>query len=543
MKKLILLSALLATYLSAVDIDSTQSIDVNATASAQQATQKESLRPYGYNLFKGNFTKSKTQRYNPDYLIAIGDKISIKTWGAINSELETIVDRGGNIFVPKLGTIHVAGVKNDKLTETVEISAKSIFNSHVSIYASLNNYQPIGIFVSGAVNMPGLYEGYSSDFMVQFLDKAGGINSKYGSYRDIKLMRNGKEVQGLDLYGFLKNGMSQSFQFHDGDVISVGGIGGYADIRGAVLYPCRYEVDTKGSTLEDIIKSVIPEEGATHAYVTRKIDGDDSQVVVYDTEKDKNVIIKSGDELRFEKDAFNKSVEVSIEGEHAGRHSVVLSRGSTISELLKKVKLTPQSDIDSFRIYRKSVAQTQKAMLDTQLKEFETSVLTTNSATTEEALIRKQEASMMLDFIKRAKSVMPKGQIIINKDADLSKIVLEAGDVVYIPNKSDTVVVQGVVVMPGAQTLSGEMNLSDYIKKCGGYNAHADMSRIVVIHSNGSAETFDDSSMFSKSPIVHAGDSIMVLSRVDTKTLQWTKDVTQIVYQLAVGAAVLLRAF
>ena len=43
--------------------------------------------------------------------------------------------------------------------------------------------------------------------------------------------------------------------------------------------------------------------------------------------------------------------------------------------------------------------------------------------------------------------------------------------------------------------------------------------------------------------MVEAGDSILVLGKVDTKNIQITSSVTQILYQIAVGAAVVLRAF
>jgi len=42
---------------------------------------------------------------------------------------------------------------------------------------------------------------------------------------------------------------------------------------------------------------------------------------------------------------------------------------------------------------------------------------------------------------------------------------------------------------------------------------------------------------------VEAGDSILVLGKVDTKNIQITSSISQIIYQIAVSAAVVLRVF
>ena len=47
--------------------------------------------------------------------------------------------------------------------------------------------------------------------------------------------------------------------------------------------------------------------------------------------------------------------------------------------------------------------------------------------------------------------------------------------------------------------------------------------------------------MFRSDYKINPGDSILVLGKVDTKYLQVIKDITQIVYQLALGAAVVIR--
>ena len=67
-------------------------------------------------------------------------------------------------------------------------------------------------------------------------------------------------------------------------------------------------------------------------------------------------------------------------------------------------------------------------------------------------------------------------------------------------------------------------------------------SKVLLVKANGSVIQHNGSFYFT-SPKIEAGDSILVLGKTDTKNLLLAKDITQILYQVAVGAAVVLKAF
>jgi len=96
-------------------------------------------------------------------------------------------------------------------------------------------------------------------------------------------------------------------------------------------------------------------------------------------------------------------------------------------------------------------------------------------------------------------------------------------------------------MLPGAQTFVEGMSFDDYINSCGGYSFRANDEKILIIQKSGQVNTYDASSFFGDDYKVNAGDSILILGKVDAKYLQVVKDITQIVYQLALGAAVVLR--
>jgi hypothetical protein len=210
---------------------------------------------------------------------------------------------------------------------------------------------------------------------------------------------------------------------------------------------------------------------------------------------------------------------------------------------LSQLNYSPLANIKAIQLYRKSVAKLQKALIDSQLRDLEARVLTASSVTTGGAAIRKEEAQLIMDFIQRAKKVQPRGRVVLNNETNLSKIILESDDTIFIPKKSNIITIQGEVKIPGAQTYVPGYKIDDYIKSVGGFTDRADREHVLIIRQNGKIITYDADSFFRKNVIILPGDSILVLGKPNSENLQITKDITQILYQIAVSAGVVLRLF
>jgi len=522
---------------------------IGVEVTLEEASQKihqgisENKHYFGERLFKGEFKSNKQLRYSSDYRINIGDEIMVKLWGAYNYSGNLKVDTKGNIFIPKVGTIHMLGIRNQNLKSVIEVEVKKVFNNNVSIYANLNSYQPLSIFVTGEVKNPGLYESLASDSILQLIDKAGGIKRGEGSYRDISILRDNHVVKKFDLYQFLLNGHLSLFQFQSGDVVKVGSLHYSIAVEGDVRRPYIFELLSPQVSVEKMIHYALPKAAVTHFVVTRWIHGI-KKIEKYPIRDKDTVFLENGEEIRFVSDYLKENLTIKIEGEHDNLHTMMVPKGENLQEVLSQIVLSKHSDLSAVRLYRKSIAIQQKQLIDANLKDLEARVLTTGSATTEEAKIRKEESSLVLNFINRASKIQPKGQIIINKETNLSTIILEDGDRIFIPKKSQIVVVEGEVSLPNAQTFVPNYNVNDYIDSCGGFSPRANREKVLLVKKSGKVLTFNSRSWWNqKSLFVEAGDSILVLGKVDSKNIQITSSVTQILYQIAVGAAVVLRAF
>jgi len=209
---------------------------------------------YGHNLFQNmpsTFAPLDRVPVTPDYLIGPGDELMIRAWGQIDVDYRATVDRTGSIYLPKVGSISVAGVRYDQINDHLRAAIGRVFkNFNVSV--TMGRLRSIQVFVVGQVRRPGSYTVSSLSTLVNALFASGGP-SKRGSMRHIELKRQGKEVTSFDFYDLLARGdKSHDVQLLPGDVIYVAPVGRLVALAGSVNVPSIYELkdhDTLGDVL------------------------------------------------------------------------------------------------------------------------------------------------------------------------------------------------------------------------------------------------------------------------------------------------------
>lgn len=494
---------------------------------------------FGAQLFTGAFAREGATQFNPDYLIATGDTLQVRLWGAFDFDSQLVVDPQGNVFLPHVGPVAVRGVRNRDLQATVDQAARRVFRANVNSYASLAAAQPVRVFVSGFVARPGLYSGTSLDSLLHYLDQAGGIDAERGTFLDIQVQRSGQQRASVNLYEFLLQGRMPAIQLASGDVIFVPARQSTVKVTGLVANAKRFEFSGSDRTVTDLVQLARPQPAATHVRVVRNT-GTVRNTEYYALAQSSAVAVQDGDELEFTADKKPGTITVRVEGEHQSPQEYVLPYGSRMGELLQRIEPTPRADRANLQLFRQSVKQRQREMLTTSLRSLETALLTARSGSSDEARLRKDEADLTLQWVDRAKQVEPLGQVLIAQTQDKSELLLENGDVLRIPTRDDLVLVGGEVLFPNAVAFQGSLSLNDYIQRAGGFTQNADNARVVIAHRDGSFEQVDTGKLLSISPRLQAGDQVLVLPKVDDKKRQFWKDMTQVIYQIAVSAKVVL---
>jgi protein involved in polysaccharide export with SLBB domain len=486
---------------------------------------------FGANLFTGAFARQGSTQFNPDYAISAGDNIQVRFWGAFEFDSQLTVDPKGNIFLPHVGPVQVLGVRNQDLQRVVDSAAGKVFRANVSSYASLAAAQPVRVFVGGYVNRPGLYSGTSMDSLLHYLDQAGGIDPERGSFLNVQIKRGDQTRATASLYDFMLEGRMPLIQLGDGDVIFVSPRQNTLKVRGLAENARRFEFNDDARTVADLIKMAKPRASATHVRVVRNT-GATRNVEYYPLAEAASVALKNGDEVEFTADKKTGSITVRVEGEHQSAQEYVLPYGARMGELLKQIQYSERSDKDNLQLYRLSVKERQRQMLQTSLQSLEAAALTARSGTSEEARLRKDEADLILQWVERAKKIEPRGQVLIAQAENRSDLLLENGDILRVPTKDGLVLVSGEVLFPNAIAFDKKLDLEDYIDRTGGYTQNADNARIIIAHRDGSFE--------QENGDLRAGDEVLVLPKVDVKSRQIWKEMTQIIYQIAVSAKVVL---
>lgn len=217
-------------------------------------TISTAIQQFGYNLFTrspSTFAPVDKVPVGPDYVIGPGDELRITIWGNIEGQWSTIVDRDGNITLPKVGILGVTGLTFQELKDTLHKQfAKYYTNFEMNV--SMGNLRTIRVYLVGNAIRPGSYTISSLSTLVNALFESGGP-SKKGTMRDIQLKRRGKTVARFDIYDFLLKGdKTKDIRLMPEDVIFVPPVGPLVAIAGNIKNPAIYELKGE-SKLSDVL--------------------------------------------------------------------------------------------------------------------------------------------------------------------------------------------------------------------------------------------------------------------------------------------------
>jgi protein involved in polysaccharide export with SLBB domain len=503
-------------------------------AAPSNASAPSTAEPFGSRLFTGNFLHTRQDGLNPDYVVMPGDRVQVNSWGALEMSNVFMVDAQGNIFLPNVGPILVAGTRNSDLTMRVKAGLGRVYARNFDVYTNLLTAKPVAVFVTGGVKRPGRYAGVPSDSVLFFLEQAGGIDPRLGSYRSITVMRGDQKLAELDLYEFLLRGSLPAVQFKDGDTVLVNPRGMVIELRGDVTLPATLEFKAASVTGAQALDVVPGAARATHV----TIDGTRDGVPISRTLSVpgfKGLALRDGDSVTLRGDGRADTILVRLEGEFNGPSVLAVKRGSRLIDLLNFIAVDlALANPRAVHIKRSSVARSQKTSIDDALFRLERSALLALSSSQGEASIRVREAELTQKFVERARLVQPLGRVVTARDSQQRNVVLEPDDVVVIPARTNVVRVGGEIMMTQALMFRPGATAADYIADSGGYTDRSDRNKVIVIRANAEIAIGDTDT------VVYPGDELLVPPKVDTKTLQNAVDVTQIIYQIAVSAAVVI---
>ena len=210
---------------------------------------------YGRELFDqvpSTFAPISEAPVPADYVIGPGDELIIRIWGKVDLDTRVTVDRNGQFFLPRVGTLSVAGLRSDQLPSYIHAAVGNL-DKDFNLDITMGRLRSIQIFILGSARQPGVYTVSSLSTLVDALFASGGPSAT-GSMRHIELRRGGSVVTAFDIYALLRNGdKSHDVRLLPGDVIYIPPVGPQVAVMGAVNEPGIYELDG-GTTIAAALK-------------------------------------------------------------------------------------------------------------------------------------------------------------------------------------------------------------------------------------------------------------------------------------------------
>jgi protein involved in polysaccharide export with SLBB domain len=213
------------------------------------STSGQILPIFGADLFRSvpsTFAPLDMTPVPSDYVIGPGDELRIHVWGQVNFQTSARVDRAGEIFLPQIGTVHVAGMPFSALDAHLRDAIGRVYRNF-DLTADVGQIRAIQVYISGQARRTGVFTVSSLSSLVDALFVSGGP-SVQGSMRHIQLRRGSTVVTDFDLYDLLIHGdKSKDVKLQSEDVIFIPPLGPQAAVTGSVRNPAIYELRTDES--------------------------------------------------------------------------------------------------------------------------------------------------------------------------------------------------------------------------------------------------------------------------------------------------------
>ncbi|AZQ85473.1 polysaccharide biosynthesis/export protein [Colwellia sp. Arc7-635] len=286
----------------------------------------------------------------------------------------------------------------------------------------------------------------------------------------------------------------------------------------------------------EVTRNKLTVDGATKA----SLDVDLASALKGD--KQFNIALKSKDRLNVHKiPSWSENHVVELRGEFVFPGKYTIRRGETLTDLITKAGgLTQYAHPDASVFTRQKLKELEQQNLVKLASDLRIE-MASKSLTEKGTSASYDDAQKLLADITKLE---PVGRLVINLPhliaASNEKILLEGGDVLYVPTMKNSINVIGQVQVGSSHLYDGTMSAEDYIAQSGGIKKRADAERIYVISASGRIKMVEESNWFAgkADTQLKPGDTIVVpLDSEYMNDLTLWSTATQIIYNAAVAVA------
>jgi polysaccharide export outer membrane protein len=168
---------------------------------------------------------AQTEPAEKEYVIQVGDQLSVRVWGQDSMSARSRVRPDGRISLPFLDDVEAAGVTPSALGKRIQARLKEFVVSPV-VTVSLEDLRPVAVSVLGEVARPGQFPLDQGAGVLHALAAAGGMTA-FADKDSIYVIRTRKGAGDPERIRFTypslagAQGRAATFRLQGGDVIVV----------------------------------------------------------------------------------------------------------------------------------------------------------------------------------------------------------------------------------------------------------------------------------------------------------------------------------
>ena len=317
---------------------------------------------FGQSFFRDKniptFSKATDMQAPDNYILGIGDKLTVNIWGYSSFSSTFTVDETGAILPTQTGKIYLKGMTFGKAKKLIRSRFGTMLDmSNSEMDVALNYSRVISVNIVGEVFYPGSYTMPAINTAFNALMAASGPTN-IGSLRKIYIKRGGQTVQTLDVYEFLLNPNSkQDYYMQDNDYIFIPPNEKVVDISGEVLRPNSFEL-LPDENLNTILKYAggLSPKAFLNNVVIQRYEGVETKLISLNLDSllkgGKDFILKNGDRITINSISELIINQIKVNGPVTAPGTYSFKNGDRISEILSKNPLRNDALTDKAYIIR-----------------------------------------------------------------------------------------------------------------------------------------------------------------------------------------------
>lgn len=276
-----------------------------------------------------------------NYVLGAYDEIIVDVSGLYEAYYKLKVSPEGTIRIPNVGPVKVSGRTIEEATRSIRNEVSKVYQGvgagETKINISLGNIRSIRVTIVGDAARPGTYTLPSLATAFNALYACGGP-SEMGSMRQVRVIRNGKQIATIDAYKYLTDGIiPNNVLLHDEDVIKIEPYKIRVNIHGAVKQSAIFE-GLEGETLTDLIRYAggFKDDAFTQLATVTRISDNQKKVIDVPESQYNSFKIKSGDDFLFSTNPEKFKNRIEIVGSVNRPGVYALETGMTVRKLIEK---------------------------------------------------------------------------------------------------------------------------------------------------------------------------------------------------------------